>query len=135
MQHLVLETVDIDFYMVWHRHHAIGNQPIQGAGNAPLRISAVPLLQPVINLFAKSMAGTTGVKITQIETRKGGFVAQCEAVSSDLLGESIADNISVEECVILRLRFKGKYAHAPGFSRPDCVHANIGADIDEHLTG
>ena len=74
-----------------------------------------------------------GNKFTQVKRGKAAFVRQRRTVTGDLPGQIVADDVLIQQRVVLRFRFERKYAHCAGHCRPDRVHADIGADIDQHL--
>jgi hypothetical protein len=80
------------------------------------------------------MAGAADTHVGHVQVEETGLVRQAHAVGLDLLREAVVLDVAVEQRVVLRFRLEGIDPGAPGRRRPDGVHADIGAAVDQDVT-
>jgi hypothetical protein len=68
-----------------------------------------------------------------MQLAQAGRIRKREAERLHPVADAVKQDVAVEQRVVLRLRFEGVDARAPGLGGEDRVHAHVRSDVDEHL--
>jgi hypothetical protein len=60
-------------------------------------------------------------------------VGQAHAIGPDAALQAVGDDVAVEQCIVLRFWLEGEDLYVSGRGSPDRVHADIGADVGQHI--
>src|SRR5687767_15469236 len=102
--------------------------------SASLQVERGPRLQMMVQIGSVGVTGAAGDELRKMEQRKIVAVGERKAIRGNLPAEAVQHDVPVEYREVLRLRLECIDARPMYRRRPDGVHPDVGADIDEDIT-